>query len=120
MPFLFEKIADETELLLPDNLLHSDSVIRKLVNEIEEADWQQVEIIGWLYQFYISDKKDEVIGKVVKSEDIPAATTRATAIRELAGLVANGVFARHGAARSAYCTLARTVLKSHKTEIQNP
>jgi type II restriction/modification system DNA methylase subunit YeeA len=74
MPFLFEKIADETELLLPDNLLHSDSVIRKLVNEIEEADWQQVEIIGWLYQFYISDKKDEVIGKVVKSEDIPAAT----------------------------------------------
>ncbi|MHB9007154.1 MAG: BREX-1 system adenine-specific DNA-methyltransferase PglX [Limisphaerales bacterium] len=74
MPFLFEKIADETELLLPDNLLHSDSVIRKLVSEIEEADWQQVEIIGWLYQFYISDKKDEVIGKVVKSEDIPAAT----------------------------------------------
>jgi len=74
MPFLFEKIADETELLLPDNLLHSDSVIRKLVNEIEEADWQQVEIIGWLYQFYISDKKDEVIGGVVNSEDIPAAT----------------------------------------------
>jgi hypothetical protein len=74
MPFLFEKIADETELLLPDNLLHSDSVIRKLVNEIEEVDWQQVEIIGWLYQFYISDKKDEVIGKVVKSKDIPAAT----------------------------------------------
>ncbi len=74
MPFLFEKIADETELLLPDNLLHSDSLIRKLVNEIKEADWQQVEILGWLYQFYISDKKDEVIGKVVKSEDIPAAT----------------------------------------------
>jgi SAM-dependent methyltransferase len=74
MPFLFEKIADDTELLLPDNLLHSDSVIRNLVNEIEEADWQQVEIIGWLYQFYIADKKDEVIGSVVKSEDIPAAT----------------------------------------------
>lgn len=74
MPFLFEKIADETELLLPDNLLHSDSLIRKLVTELHEADWQQVEIIGWLYQFYISDKKDEVIGKVVKSEDIPAAT----------------------------------------------
>ncbi|MEI6656810.1 MAG: BREX-1 system adenine-specific DNA-methyltransferase PglX, partial [Verrucomicrobiota bacterium] len=74
MPFLFEKIADETELLLPDNLLHSDSLIRKLVTELDEADWQQVEIIGWLYQFYISDKKNEVIGKVVKSEDIPAAT----------------------------------------------
>ena len=37
-------------------------------------DWQQIEIIGWLYQFYISEKKDQVIGKVVKSEDIPAAT----------------------------------------------
>lgn len=74
MPFLFERINDETELLLPDNLLHSDSVIRKLVGEIEEEDWRQVEIIGWLYQFYISERKGEVIGKVVKSEDIPAAT----------------------------------------------
>jgi len=74
MPFLFEKIDDETELLLPDNLLHSDSLIRRLVREIDEEDWGQVEIIGWLYQFYISEKKDEVIGKVVKSEDIPAAT----------------------------------------------
>jgi type II restriction/modification system DNA methylase subunit YeeA len=74
MPFLFERIDDETELLLPDTLLHSGSLIRKLVGEIEEEDWQQVEIIGWLYQFYISEKKDQVIGKVVKSEDIPAAT----------------------------------------------
>lgn len=74
MPFLFEPIDDETELLLPDNLLHSDSLIRKLVNEIPEDDWQEVEIIGWLYQFYISEKKEEVIGKVVASEDIPAAT----------------------------------------------
>jgi hypothetical protein len=74
MPFLFERIDDETELLLPDTLLHSDSLIRKLVNGIDEEDWQEVEIIGWLYQFYISEKKDQVIGKVVKSEDIPAAT----------------------------------------------
>ncbi len=74
MPFLFEQIDDETELLLPDNLLHSDSLIRKLVNEIDKEDWREVEIIGWLYQFYISEKKDQVIGKVVKSEDIPAAT----------------------------------------------
>jgi len=74
MPFLFEKIDDETELLLPDNLLHTDSLIRKLVTGIDEADWQEIEIVGWLYQFYISEKKDEVIGKVVKSEDIPAAT----------------------------------------------
>lgn len=74
MPFLFERIDDETELLLPDSLLHSDSLIRKLVITIDEADWQEIEIIGWLYQFYISEKKDQVIGKVVKSEDIPAAT----------------------------------------------
>jgi hypothetical protein len=74
MPFLFERIDDETELLLPDNLLHSDSLIRKLVSEIDEEDWREVEIIGWLYQFYISEKKAEVIGKVVASEDIPAAT----------------------------------------------
>jgi len=74
MPFLFEKIEGETELLLPDNLLNSDSLMRKLVGEIEEEDWNEVEIIGWMYQFYISEKKDEVIGKVVASEDIPAAT----------------------------------------------
>lgn len=74
MPFLFERIDDDSELLLPDNLLRSDSVIAKLVEEIPEEDWAEVEIIGWLYQFYISDKKDQVIGKVVKSEDIPAAT----------------------------------------------
>ena len=74
MPFLFERIDDDSELLLPDNLLRSDSVIAKLVTEISEADWAEVEIIGWLYQFYISEKKDQVIGKVVKSEDIPAAT----------------------------------------------
>ena len=74
MPFLFERIDDESELLLPDNLLRTDSIIAKLVNEIPEEDWQQVEIVGWLYQFYISEKKDQVIGKVVKSQDIPAAT----------------------------------------------
>ena len=61
-------------MLLPDNLLRSDSVIAKLVEAIPEEDWAEVEIIGWLYQFYISEKKDQVIGKVVKSEDIPAAT----------------------------------------------
>ncbi|WP_411725280.1 BREX-1 system adenine-specific DNA-methyltransferase PglX [Methyloglobulus sp.] len=74
IPFLFERIDDETELLLPDNLLLTDSVVAKLVAAIPEEDWSQVEIIGWLYQFYISEKKDQVIGKVVKSEDIPAAT----------------------------------------------
>ncbi|MBF0103280.1 MAG: BREX-1 system adenine-specific DNA-methyltransferase PglX [Desulfobacterales bacterium] len=74
MPFLFDEIDSETELLLPDNLLHSNSPIRNLVNTIDEDSWKNVEIIGWIYQFYISEKKDQVIGNVVKSEDIPAAT----------------------------------------------
>jgi hypothetical protein len=74
MPFLFERIDDDTELLLPDNLLRTDSIIAKLVAGVPEEDWQDIEVIGWLYQFYISEKKDQVIGKVVKSEDIPAAT----------------------------------------------
>ncbi|OUK79475.1 SAM-dependent methyltransferase [Enterobacter hormaechei] len=74
MPFLFEAVDDEAELLLPDNLTRTDSILRGLVDGIPEEDWQDVEVIGWLYQFYISEKKDAVIGKVVKSEDIPAAT----------------------------------------------
>ena len=74
MPFLFERIGDETELLLPANLLHTDSLIRQLVEGIDERAWERIEIIGWLYQFYISEKKGQVIGKVVASEDIPAAT----------------------------------------------
>lgn len=74
MPFLFEFLDDATELLLPDGLLRTDSLLAMLVTKIGETDWQEVEIIGWLYQFYISEKKDQVIGKVVKSEDIPAAT----------------------------------------------
>lgn len=74
MPFLFEAVDDALELLLPDNLTKTDSLVRELVTAIPEEDWHDVEIIGWLYQFYISEKKDQVIGKVVKSEDIPAAT----------------------------------------------
>jgi len=74
MPFLFEPVDDESELLLPENLTKTDSLIHDLITEIPEEDWEKIEIIGWLYQFYISEKKDQVIGKVVKSEDIPAAT----------------------------------------------
>ena len=75
MPFLFEHSAgDATDLLLPATLLHTDSPIRQMVEAIDESAWEQIEIIGWLYQFYISEKKDQVIGKVVASEDIPAAT----------------------------------------------
>ena len=74
MPFLFEAVADESELLLPENLTKTDSLIRDLVASVPDEDWDHIEIIGWLYQFYISEKKDQVMGKVVKSEDIPAAT----------------------------------------------
>jgi type I restriction-modification system DNA methylase subunit len=79
MPFLFEQIGDETELLLPDNLLNTDSLIRKLVAAIDEDDWKEVEIIGWLYQFYISERKEEVFAGLKKNqkitpENIPAAT----------------------------------------------
>ncbi|OBR94396.1 N-6 DNA methylase [Clostridium ragsdalei P11] len=80
MPVVFEKIEDYTELLLPDNLLQEGSIIRDLVTSITEEDWkEQVEIIGWLYQYYISEKKDEVFAdlkknKKITKENIPAAT----------------------------------------------
>ena len=74
MPFLFERIEDYTELLFPERLLHTDSIIHDLNDIIEAEDWKEVEVIGWIYQFYIAEKKKKVIGKVVKSEDIPAAT----------------------------------------------
>ena len=80
MPVMFEKIEDYTELLLPDNLLVEGSVVRDLVSNISEEDFkEQVEIIGWLYQYYISEKKDEVFAdlkknKKITKENIPAAT----------------------------------------------
>lgn len=80
IPQMFEKISDYTELLLPDNLLEEGSVIRKMVEDIEESDWkEEVEIIGWMYQYYISEKKEDVdayvaYGKRVNKNDIPAKT----------------------------------------------
>lgn len=74
LPNLFEGLDDATELLLPDDLLTESSIAGGFRREISDEDCQDVEIIGWLYQFYIAEKKDQVIGKVVKSEDIPAAT----------------------------------------------
>lgn len=81
---------DYTELLFPNNMLHQDSFIGKVVSDIDEADWGSaenwqnndgdhlVQIIGWLYQYYISEKHEEVVdpihGKTIKKEDIPAAT----------------------------------------------
>lgn len=79
LPGMFQRISDYTELLLPDNLLREGSVIEQIVSAIPEKDWQnEVEIVGWLYQYYISEKHDEVVdvlGKsVIKQEDVPAAT----------------------------------------------
>ncbi len=74
LPELFEGLDDASELLLPDDLLSEGSIAGGFRSAISDADCEDVEIIGWLYQFYISEKKDQVIGKVVKSEDIPAAT----------------------------------------------
>ena len=79
LPLLFEKIEDYTDLLLPDDLLSSESIITKTVNAISEDDTESVEIIGWLYQYYISEKKDEVFasfkkGKKAGKDEIPAAT----------------------------------------------
>lgn len=77
---VFGRINDYTELLLPQNILQKDGLIDLINNgHIEKEDYQEVELIGWLYQFYISDKKDEVFAgfkknKKARAEDIPAAT----------------------------------------------
>lgn len=75
-PFLFEKIDDYTELLLPDDLTTPFSIVNDVVNGMTVQNCAEVEIIGWIYQFYISEKKDEVFAAKtsVKKEDIPAAT----------------------------------------------
>ena len=78
LPGMFQRISDYTELLLPDNLLREGSVIEQMISTIPEEDWQDaVQIIGWLYQYYISEKHDEIVNinkGMVKQEDVPAAT----------------------------------------------
>jgi len=79
MPFLFEKIADYTELLMPDDLLSGDSILAYIREAMTPDVCKDVEVIGWLYQFYISEKKDKVFeglkkNKKVTPENIPAAT----------------------------------------------
>ena len=80
LPGMFQKIADYTELLLPDNLLREGSVIQQMIELIPEDDWRDaVQIIGWLYQYYNSEKKDDVFAALKKNvkitkENIPAAT----------------------------------------------
>lgn len=80
MPYLFERIEDYTELLMPDDLLSDNSIIADVRDAIGMNDCKDVEIIGWLYQYYISAKKDAVFEalkkkkKKIGADDIPAAT----------------------------------------------
>lgn len=80
LPGMFQRIDDYTELLLPDYLLREGSVIEQMVTTIPEADWtDQVQIIGWLYQYYNTEPKDKVFADLKKNikitkENIPAAT----------------------------------------------
>ena len=79
MPFLFERIADYTELLMPDDLLSGNAIPAHTREAMTRDACKDVEVIGWLYQFYISEKKDEVFAGLKKNqkitpENIPAAT----------------------------------------------
>ena len=79
LPFLFKQIKDWMELLLPDDLLGEHGILAMIREVMTEDACQDVEVIGWLYQYYISEKKDEVFanvkkGKKVQSAEIPAVT----------------------------------------------
>lgn len=78
MPFIFETLEDYKEILFPEGLLGTDSFIRQMTNTdvIAESDWENVEIIGWLYQYYISEENERVIKakKRYKAEELPFAT----------------------------------------------
>ena len=75
LPFLFEQIQDYTELLFPQGMNSSDSVIKEMLS-LDKSNWQVVEIIGWLYQYYNQAEKDRVIQakKRYKANEIPYAT----------------------------------------------
>ena len=79
MPYLFERIEDYTELLMPDDLLSGNSILAYTREAMTPEACESVESIGWLYQFYISEKKDKVFDDLKKNtkvtpENIPAAT----------------------------------------------
>ena len=78
MPFMFETIDDYTEVLFPEGLLAGESFILKMTNieSIPESNWEKIEVIGWLYQYYIAEEKDRVFKakKKYKAEEIPYAT----------------------------------------------
>lgn len=79
MPFMFEREGDYTELLVPANLLADGAILTRTREVLTEDVCDDVEVIGWLYQYYISERKDEVFagfkkGKKAGVEEIPAAT----------------------------------------------
>ena len=76
LPDMFASISDYKSLLMPNNLLREDSVIGRMITNIDEDSWNdQVQIIGWLYQYYNSELKDVVMKKKsYTKDDIPAAT----------------------------------------------
>jgi len=78
MPFMFETIDDYTEILFPEGLLATDSFIRQMTDTtaIPEDNWSKIEVIGWLYQYYIAEEKDRVFKAKAKykAEEIPYAT----------------------------------------------
>ena len=80
LPVMFERMGGYTEMLLPNNILRQDSVLGHMVSDIPEEDWQDaVQIIGWLYQYYNTELKDDTFAQLKKNvkitkERIPAAT----------------------------------------------
>jgi len=80
MPFLFPQIDDYTELLMPDDMLSENSVLQGVRETLTAEACKDVEVIGWLYQYYISERKDEIFAskKKIEAHDIPAATQQFT------------------------------------------
>ena len=117
LPRMFQKLDDYTVLLLPDYLLREGSVIDRLIKDIPEDNFDvrsedgngQIEIIGWLYQYYISEKHEEVVdplhGKIVKKEEVPAATQLFTTDWVVRYLIDNSV-GRYWIERNPNSTLA--------------
>ncbi|HUW71179.1 MAG TPA: BREX-1 system adenine-specific DNA-methyltransferase PglX [bacterium] len=76
LPLLFPAVQEDLELLLPDMLLRSDSLLSWFVQGMPDGEWQEIEVLGWLYQYYISELKSEYMARktAYKKEEIPAVT----------------------------------------------
>lgn len=73
LPDVFEPVGAAMELLLPEGLLRQGSVVQRLVDDIPEEDWREgVEIVGWMYQYYVSERKDEVFASFKKGKKADA------------------------------------------------